>query len=337
MKTQRASLTVGVAATLAMLAACSAGTEPVYSSFGAPPPGDNADTDPLIDDSGDGDLDDGPAVGTWGAESADGTDGDGSGGTDMGGDDAADADGDEETGEPPVPQPMVDPLAPRVEYTFDDGAGATVSNSGELAGYDLSILNAGAVTWLGSALRIDQSTRLSSPGAAATLVQAIVATDAFSVEAWIAPSSVNQEGPARIVSLSHGSDTRNVTLGQGVVPRGGIDYLARIRTPVTNNNGLFEGNIDPIHAGPGVITASLSHVVLTHAADGTTRLYVDGVVESSATLAGTLDGWSANFGLHLAGEASSNRPWLGTYHYVAIFDRALTPADVSSHLAAGPA
>ena len=35
----------------------------------------------------------------------------------------------------------------------------------------------------------------------------------YSIEAWVVPANVTQEGPARIISYSAGDSNRNFTLG----------------------------------------------------------------------------------------------------------------------------
>jgi len=242
--------------------------------------------------------------------------------------------GDESSGDG-APMP-IDPLAPELEYRFDDGAGGAVANSGTLDDYDLTIDNLSAVTWQGSSLRLHAPTKLSGPAPAVAFVQGVRSSDAFTVEAWVETASLDQDGPARIVTLSNRSQNRNFTLGQGVVPQGEVDWLARVRSPATDSNGLFEDHVDPLHAGPGIVSTQLTHLVLTRGGNGLAKLWVDGKVESSAELPGALDGWSADFALHLGNEQGSVRPWLGTYHYVALYDRALDGAEIAAHLAAGP-
>lgn len=293
-------------------------------TFGAPQFGDDDGAQGAFLTGDGAETDDG--VGTWGGQ----TDPEGTG-TDGGNAGIASDGADSSSGPEPV-----DPLAPKLEYRFDDGAGGNVANSGTIDNYDLSVGNLGAVTWQASALRINTPTKISGPGPASEFVQGVAASDEFTVEAWVQTSSVDQEGPARIVTLSNRSATRNFTLGQGVVPQGEIDWLGRVRTPATGPNGLFEGDVDPLHAGPGVVSTQLTHLVITRASDGFAALWVDGEIESSADLPGVLDGWSANFALHLGNEEGSVRPWLGTYHYVALYDRALDGAEIAAHHAAGP-
>ncbi len=75
---------------------------------------------------------------------------------------------------------------------------------------------------------------LSSTGSAAALTQAITSSGAFSVEAWIRPLTLDQHGPARIVSVSSGIWTRNFTLGQD-----GRDLVFRVRNGINGPNGTY--------------------------------------------------------------------------------------------------
>lgn len=66
------------------------------------------------------------------------------------------------------------------------------------------------------------------------LTEAIRKTSAFTLATTFETSSLDQTGPARIISLSLDSFQRNVTLGQKE-----NQLIARIRTPATGSNGAF--------------------------------------------------------------------------------------------------
>jgi hypothetical protein len=66
------------------------------------------------------------------------------------------------------------------------------------------------------------------------LTEAIRKTSAFTLATTFETSSLEQKGPARIISLSLDSFQRNVTLGQQ-----DNQLIARIRTPATGSNGVF--------------------------------------------------------------------------------------------------
>ena len=58
-------------------------------------------------------------------------------------------------------------------------------------------------------------------------------------------------------------------------------------------------------------------------------------VVSAQDVPGDLSNWEDGFRLALANETSHDRPWRGTYHLVAIYDRALSANDVQQNFAAG--
>lgn len=66
------------------------------------------------------------------------------------------------------------------------------------------------------------------------LTEAIRKTSAFTLATTFETSSLEQTGPARIISLSLDSFQRNVTLAQNE-----NQLIARIRTPATGSNGAF--------------------------------------------------------------------------------------------------
>lgn len=222
-------------------------------------------------------------------------------------------------------------IQPVVVYDFSEGSGSTVGDSGVGPPLDLAIADPGAVTWVpGGGLRIDASTTISSGTAAQKVNDAVVASGELTVEAWIHPSSADQDGPARIVSISADSKNRNLTLGQG---RWGKQpttvYDLRLRSSATNANG------QPATTTPsGAVSTALQHVVSTRDPDGTTRIYVDGVLVRTGSAGGDLD-WVGSHPLLLGNEVEGNRPWLGTYCHVSLHDVALTQEEVGQRHADG--
>ena len=57
------------------------------------------------------------------------------------------------------------------------------------------------------------------------------ASNEVTLEAWIEPANVSQDGPARILSISASKTERNLTLGQGLYGTQAPDvYITRLRT-----------------------------------------------------------------------------------------------------------
>jgi hypothetical protein len=231
------------------------------------------------------------------------------------------------------------PLAPilepnRVEngqivlYRFDEGSGVLihdVSNVGKAL--NLAIEDKNEVSWIeGGGLTIRGPTILSSKEAATKVFAAVQDTGEFTIEAWLEPQSAEQDGPARIVTASLDPFNRNFTLGQEF-----STYDVRLRTSETTENG-----IPSLKTSSDVVNTDLDHVVYTRDASGNAAIFVNGVERSAWQISGNLSGWDEHYRLALANEFTGDRPWLGTYHLVAIFNRALSPTEVQQNYAFGP-
>jgi len=166
-----------------------------------------------------------------------------------------------------------------------------------------------------------------SSGPAVSIVDAVVASGQLTLEAWVTPASADQSGPARIVTISHDSSYRNITLGQT-----GDSYILRLRTSATN----IQGSPDMVAPEGTVVADQLQHVVVTF--DGqTTTIYVDGeAVAESTEHAGSVDSWDETMSLVLGNEFDGNRRWYGSIHLVAFYNHALSPQQVLTNFEARP-
>ena len=220
----------------------------------------------------------------------------------------------------------------QVLYDFAEGSGTTVHDvSGVGSPLNLTIDEATSVRWLPSALAVDVPTMIVSATPATKIINAVRASNAITIEAWITPASITQSGPARIVSLSYDLYNRDFTLGQGLwgtLPTTVFDV--RLRTTTTNLSG------QPSLTSPaGTAHTALTHVVYTRNASGAARLYLDGVLITSATVGGNLSNWNTAYPLLLANELTGNRPWLGTLHLVAVYGTALDADQVLQNFSVG--
>jgi len=66
-----------------------------------------------------------------------------------------------------------------------------------------------------------------------------------------------------------------------------------------------------------------------------TRLYKDGVLMISGTIAGTFSTWAADHKLSIAAEPKGGKNWLGELHLVAFYNRALTQEEVVQNFSVG--
>ncbi|MGI9617021.1 MAG: LamG-like jellyroll fold domain-containing protein [Acidimicrobiales bacterium] len=219
-----------------------------------------------------------------------------------------------------------------VLYDFDEGAGTTLGDSSGGAPIDLTITDPDAVTWGPDGLTVNAPTSLTSNGDTSGLVGEITASNELTMEAWVTPATAAQAGPARVVSISSGVTTRNATLGHGPDDGGVADvWTGRVRSTASSENGR-----PGLSTPTGTATDQLTHVVFTRSAAGEVNVYVDGQRSATVEVVGELSNWEASAKLLLANETTGNRAWLGTYHLVAVFSRALTAAEVTQNYQVGP-
>jgi hypothetical protein len=199
--------------------------------------------------------------------------------------------------------------------------------SGVGTAVDLTIGDPTAVSWLsGGGLSVNSATTISSGVVAAKLVDALTASGEVTLEAWVKPANITQRGPARIMALSQNAYPNG---GNFVMGQERSIYDVRLRSTTTDTYGK------PSLSSPtGSLTTGLTHVVFTRAVSGETKLYLNGALAASGTTAGDFSNWG-DFALGLANEPTGARPWMGELHLVAVFDRALSEAEVSQNYLAG--
>lgn len=217
-------------------------------------------------------------------------------------------------------------------YTFAEAGGDTIHDlSGVGVPADLIIPASAPVSWRPGAVSVDAPTSLATAAPPTKLIEAVKASNEVSIEAWLKPGNLTQTGPARIVTLSSGTTGSNFTLGQGQFGSASTLYDVRLRATGTSTSGT-----PSLGTAPGTLATRLTHVVFTRDVAGVTSIFIDGILAASGVAAGDLSNWDDSFRLFLANEATGDRPWLGEYHLVAIFDRALSGADVLQNYTAGP-
>lgn len=214
-------------------------------------------------------------------------------------------------------------------YEFKTGTGSTAfDTSGVDPALDLNLI--GDVKWVGGwGIEINNGKAQGSTTASRKLHDLITATGEYSIEAWVVPANVTQEGPARIVSYSAGTGVRNFTLGQ---TQYNYDFLHRSSN--TDANG--EPALSTADADED-LQATQQHVVVTYDPVNGRRIYVNGVFtdDLDPVPGGNLIDWDNSFALVLGNEVSGDRQWQGNLRLVAIHNRALTPEQVAQNFAAG--
>ncbi len=158
---------------------------------------------------------------------------------------------------------------------------------------------------------------------------AIKSSGEYSIEAWLIPENVTQEGPARIISYSAGVAARNFTLGQTLY---NYDFLHRSSTTDANGEpALSTADADE------VLQATQQHVVISFDPIVGRKIYVNGldtgVVDGSVP--GHISDWDDSFAFVLGDEVSNDRSWKGRLRLVAIHNRALTLTQVQQNFSVG--
>ncbi len=214
-------------------------------------------------------------------------------------------------------------------YEFKTGSGNTAfDTSGVEPAANLTL--SGTYSWVGGwGIEFKNGKAQGSTTASKKLHDLIKSTGEYSIEAWVAPANVTQDGPARIISYAGGSSSRNFLLGQTLYQ---YDFLNR--TSETDQNG--EPRLST-SADDEDLQATLQHVVATYDPTGGRRIYVNGkFTDDVDTVAGgLLTDWDNTFALSLASEVDNTNRWAGTVRLVAIHNRALTADQVKQNFDVG--
>lgn len=157
----------------------------------------------------------------------------------------------------------------------------------------------------------------------------LTATGEFSIEAWIAPANVTQEGPARIISYSGGDDRRNFMLGQTL-----YNYDVLIRNDNTDANG--EPSLSTRDDDED-LQAALQHVVVNYDGVNGRQIFINGEFTDDAddVEATLLNDWDDSFAFVIGSEVSGRFPFEGTVRMVAIHNRKLSQEQITSNFDAG--
>ena len=206
-------------------------------------------------------------------------------------------------------------------YDFNEGAGTVIRDVSDVGvPLDLTVSKETAISWVAGGLAINSPAVVSSVGAATKVIDASLATNEITVEAWIKPANVTQSsGYIIAIPDAKGSSELNFVF---------TPTLAKWRTSATSSRG--DGP-----AIPNSGSTELSHVVGTYTA-GIARVYVNGSEVVSKTIGGNLSNWATNSPLTLANNVTGAYPWQGEFHLVAIYNRALTSEEVSQNFDFGP-
>ena len=227
-------------------------------------------------------------------------------------------------------------------YPFDGTARDTIADrSGH--NYPLTVSRPNSVVRTKDGVKVELPVSLTSQPTVG-LVEACRRSGEVTIEAWIKPDDLTQVGPARIVSLALSGRSVCFMLGMN----GNVDlkepplmnFVVRLRTTETTENGTLGDPakwIPVLASPPNTAKARWTHLVFTRNGAGRAALYVDGVERARAAVPGSFDAWDAQRSrLTIANSLALARPWLGEIGLVAIYSRAIAPAEVVRNFRAGP-
>jgi hypothetical protein len=145
--------------------------------------------------------------------------------------------------------------------------------------------------------------------------QAFAGGTGLTVEARVTTASLDQSGPARILTASADPGNRNFTLAQD-----GAELVFRLRASADDPNGVAtEARV------PGVFVAGREQHLLVSYDLATIAVYVDGALRGTLPAPGDLSAWDPGYPLAVGNELTGDRPWQGTISAAAVYNRALTP------------
>ncbi|WP_370980397.1 LamG domain-containing protein [Agaribacterium sp. ZY112] len=213
-------------------------------------------------------------------------------------------------------------------YEFKTGEGAIAfDTSGVEPALDLNL--SGDYEWVGSwGVRINDGKAQGATSTSSKLYDLISSTGEFSVEAWLIPDNVAQDGPARIVTYSGGPDDRNFTLGQTT-----YDYDFLVRHSEAEGAG---GDQLSTPSEDEVLQATLQHVVVNFDPINGQSIFVNGeLVAEDTEQVGNLADWDPTYALAVGNEVDNAELWMGTMRLLAIHNRKLSVEDITENFEAG--
>ncbi|NWF91024.1 MAG: hypothetical protein HXY50_16380, partial [Ignavibacteriaceae bacterium] len=214
----------------------------------------------------------------------------------------------------------------QILYNFDEAGGDIVfDNSGIEPPYNLLIDNPSAATWTPFGLGVNDKVYMNENPPITKLIDSCKSTNEITIEVWIKPAYATQLGGSRIVTLSPNAQNCNFSLVQN-----DKNFGLRLRTTTTTNRGE-----------PALLTAfdtatdRLTHLVCTRSSDGIAKIYQNGIEIISGIFSGDFSNWDPTYRFQIGNEFINPREWLGTFYLAAIYNRALSLAEVLQNYNAG--
>jgi hypothetical protein len=230
-------------------------------------------------------------------------------------------------------------------WKFEEGTGTIAADTAPV-GPTMNLTLSGDYAWQsgGGIVFMDNGGRaMADPNDSKKLYNEIASgngSQEYTLEAWIVPANTTQgsvDNPARIMSYAKDADHHNFMLGQALYA---YDAFNRNNALIPKVSQQDRNNGKPEFAtsdGDQDLQANLQHAVMTYDPVHGRRFYVDGVFTDDVdpTPAAMLIGWDPSYTFSIGREPSNNRRWFGVVKSVAIFKKALTPAQIMQNYLAG--
>jgi hypothetical protein len=147
----------------------------------------------------------------------------------------------------------------------------------------------------------------------------LLETDEFSVAVEFSTTSLDQEGPARLFTISGGPGPDQVDFHLGVEDD---DLTVRLRTSCDIFNSIVV---------PDVVMAGIRHRVVVTWGGGVLDVWVDAVQVQSVSLPwGDLERWDPTYPIIVGDEEGGGRRFDGSVFSVTIWDRALDESTIAA-------
>jgi hypothetical protein len=198
---------------------------------------------------------------------------------------------------------------------------------------DLTIADASAVRWDERGLTLERPVLIASAAAAAKVVDATYATDEVALELWVRSGAEGSAVLGTMLALMEQGERGNFSVSQLA---GGGNDRERYRIGLLVSDAGTE-RFRKLHTARYAEYGRLVQIVVTRDALGVARVYLDGELQSSAQLSGSLARWDEQLRLAIGGDLAGSAPWTGTFRELAISNRALSPAEVAAHYQQGGA
>ena len=214
-------------------------------------------------------------------------------------------------------------------YEFKTGAGNTVYDTSGV-GTALNLTLSGEYDWVGGwGVQFINGKAQGSTTASTKLRDLLSATGEISIEMWLAPGNVSQDGPARILSYSGSADNHNFMLGQTL-----YSYDSFVRSDQTGGDGGPQLSTD---ADDEDLQATLQHVVMNYDPVNGRQIFVNGVFtdDVDGVPGGLLNNWDDTYALALASEVDNQNRWAGTVRLLAIHNRVLSQEQITQNFDVG--